>query len=311
MEQLCEFTIPSCDGEHEIYVRQWMPEGKIRGVVQIAHGVSEYIERYDEFMRCLSAHGFVAAGNDHLGHGRSIKDETELGYFGAENGWSMVVGDIHRLHTRLKEDYPETPVFLFGHSMGSFLSRTYAILNGGDLDGLIVCGTGNQAAPLVMAGKAAAALEIRLHGVRHRSQKLNNLIFGAYNVKFSENRTPNDWLCRDEAIVDAYTGDPLCGGVPTVGLIYEMMRGIAFVSKPKNVERVPKDLPVFLISGADDPVGEQGKGVIKAYRLYLDAGVEDVSLKLYPGARHEILNEVNKEEVYDDVLEWLDKHMKK
>lgn len=309
MQGLHEFTIPSCDGKHDIYVRQWIPEGKIRGVVQIVHGISEHIERYDDFMRCLSEHGFLAAGNDHLGHGRSVKDETELGYFGAENGWSMVVGDIHRLHMRLKENYPDMPIFLFGHSMGSFLSRTYAILNGEDLDGLIVCGTGNQAAPLVLAGKGAAALEMRLHGATYRSEKLNNLIFGAYNVKFGETRTPNDWLCRDEAVVDRYTADPLCGGVPTVGLIYEMMRGIAFVSNAKNVARVPKNLPILLISGAEDPVGERGKGVIKAYRLYLNAGVKDLSLKLYPGARHEILNEVNKEEVYTDVVEWLDKRV--
>lgn len=310
MPQLKESTFLSCDGEHEIYVRHWLPEGEVRGVVQIEHGVSEYIRRYDDFMQCLASRGFVAVGDDHLGHGRTARDETELGYFGPENGWSMVVGDVHRLHNKLREEYPGVPMFLFGHSMGSFIVRTYAILNGGDMDGLIVCGTGNQATPLVMAGKAAAKLEMRRHGPAYRSQKLNDLIFGAYNVKFGATRTPNDWLCRDEAIVDAYTADPLCGGVPTVGLIYEMMRGIAFVSKGKNVARVPENLPVFLISGADDPVGEQGRGVMKAYRLYLDAGLKDVALKLYPEGRHEILNELNKQEVYEDVLEWLEKHMK-
>lgn len=310
MPQLREFTFPSCDGIHEIYVRQWLPDGEVRGVVQIEHGVAEYIQRYDGFMQALAEHGFAAAGDDHLGHGRTVKNETELGYFGPENGWSMVMGDVHRLRTKLREDFPHVPHFLFGHSMGSFIVRTYAILNSDELDGLIVCGTGNQAAPLILAGKAAAKLEIRRHGPAHRSQKLNDLIFGAYNVKFGETRTPNDWLCRDETVVDAYTADPLCGGVPTVGLIYEMMRGIAFVSNKKNVARVSKSLPVFLISGADDPVGEHGKGVMKAYRLYLGAGLKDVSLKLYPEGRHEILNELNKEEVYQDVLEWLEKHMK-
>lgn len=310
MPQLKESTFLSCDGCHEVYVRWWLPDGPVRGVVQIEHGVAEYIQRYDTFMQYLAEHGFVAVGDDHLGHGRTAKDETELGYFGPENGWSLVVGDVHRLHTLLRTEFPNVPMFLFGHSMGSFIVRTYAILNGRDLDALIVCGTGNQATPLVMAGKAAAGMEMRFRGSNYRSQKLNDLIFGAYNVKFGETRTPNDWLCRDETVVDAYTADPLCGGIPTVGLIYEMMRGIAFVTKRKNVAKVPEDLPVLLIAGAADPVGEQGKGVIKAYRLYLDAGLKDVSLKLYPDGRHEILNELNREEVFQDVLEWLEKQMK-
>lgn len=310
MPQLQEYIFPSCDREHDIYVRKWLPEGQPRGVVQIEHGVLEYIQRYDDFMKFLAMHGFAAVGDDHLGHGRTARDETELGYFGASNGWSMVVGDIHHLHQQLKEEFPEIPHFLFGHSMGSFLVRTYSILNGKDLDGLIVCGTGNQAAPLVLAGKSAAKLEMRLHGPRHRSEKLNNLIFGAYNVRFGETRTPNDWLCRDEAIVDAYTADPLCGGIPTVGLVYEMMKGIAFVTGRKNVARMPELLPVLFISGAADPVGERGKGVMKAYQLFLSGGLKDVSLKLYPEGRHEILNELNKEEVYQDVLEWLEKKMR-
>lgn len=309
MPQLHENTFPSCDGLHDIYVRKWTPDGPVRGVVQIEHGVLEYIRRYDDFMQTLASHGFVAAGDDHLGHGRTVKDETELGYFGPENGWSLVVGDIHRLRRQLKADYPDVPHILFGHSMGSFLVRTYAILNGDELDGLIVCGTGNQAAPLVLAGKAAAALEKRVHGPQYRSERLNNLIFGAYNVKFGETRTPNDWLCRDEAVVDAYTADPLCGGIPTVGLVYEMMRGIAFVTREKNVARMPDDLPVLLISGACDPVGDHGKGVTRAYHLMLSAGQKDVTLKLYPEGRHEILNELNKEEVYQDVLDWIEKRI--
>lgn len=310
MPQLCEFTFPSCDGVHDIYVRKWVPDGPPRAVVQVEHGVSEYIQRYDAFMEFLAERGFVAVGDDHLGHGRTAAGADELGYFGEENGWSMIVGDAHRLHTQLKEEHPDLPLFLFGHSMGSFLVRTYAVLNGDGLDGLIVCGTGNQPGALVRAGKAAAWMEQRRHGPRYRSKRLNDLIFGAYNVKFGETRTPNDWLCRDETVVDAYTADPLCGGIPTVGLVYEMMKGIAFVTKKKNVARMPKELPVLFISGACDPVGDHGKGVMKAYSLFLDAGLKDVSLKLYPGGRHEILNELNKQEVYSDVLEWLEKHMK-
>lgn len=309
MPQLKEFTFPSCDGEHTIYVRQWNPDGEVRAVVQIAHGVAEHIRRYDEFMEYLAERGFVVAGNDHLGHGWSVRDETELGYFGEEDGWSKVVGDLHRLHCRLKKEYPGVPVFLFGHSMGSFLARTYATMQGEDLDGLIVCGTGHQPKSLVLSGGAAAKLEIALHGAGYHSQLLNDMAFGSYNKGFAPARTKNDWLSRDETIVDAYTADPLCGYIPTAGLFYELMRGIGYVTTKKNIRRMPKDLPVLFVSGAEDPVGENGKGVLRAYLTFMDVGMEDVTMRLFEKDRHEILNELDKEDVYAYVLAWLEKYV--
>lgn len=306
MPMMKEFTFPSCDGEHDIYVRQWMPDGPVRAVLQIAHGVAEHIERYDPFMEFLAGQGFAVAGNDHLGHGRSARNESELGYFARERGWNKVVGDIHRLHCRLKQEFPEVPVFLFGHSMGSFLSRTYAIVNGGDLDGLIICGTGHQARPVVASGMAAAALEMKRRGGDYHSQQLNDLAFGGYNRGFGTVRTVSDWITRDPDVVDAYMDDPWCGFIPTAELFYEMMRGISFVTDSRQIDRMPKDLPVLMISGAADPVGENGKGVLRAYHAFISAGMEDATLKLYPGARHELLNELNRQDVYQDLLHWLE-----
>ena len=307
MPTMKEFTIPSTDGVHQIYCRQWTPDGEVRGVVQIAHGVAEHIRRYDPFMTFLAERGFVAAGNDHLGHGYSVNSEEELGWFGESGGWSFVVGDMHRLHQKLKGEYPDVPIFLFGHSMGSFLSRTYAIGHGAELDGLVISGTGHQAKAMTTAGGAAARLEIRRHGTEYHSKLLNDLAFGGYNRGFSPARTESDWLSRDEAVVDAYRADPLCGFIPTAGLFRDMMGGIGFVTDRKNIRKMPKNLPVLFISGAADPVGENSKGVLRAYRAFVDEGMENVSLKLYPDARHEVLNETNRAEVYDDVLHWLER----
>lgn len=309
MPKLKEFTFPSCDGEHTIYARQWTPDGEIRGVIQIAHGVAEHIRRYDGFMEYLARQGFVAVGNDHLGHGMNVADESELGYFGEKDGWSKVVGDIHRLHCRMQKEYPNVPIFLFGHSMGSFLARTYAIMNGEALDGLIICGTGHLQRPITLVGGAIAKLEIKRHGAGHHSTLMNDVAFGGYNKAFDPARTPSDWLSRDEAVVDAYIDDPLCGFVPTAGLFYEMMRGIGYITTKKNIERMPKDLPVLFISGSQDPVGENGKGVLRAYLAFLDAGMVDVNMRLFDQDRHEILNEPDKEDVYAYVLEWLENYV--
>lgn len=307
MATMKEFSIPSTDGVHRLYCRQWTPEGTVRGVVQIAHGVAEHIQRYDDFMAYLADQGFVAVGNDHLGHGRTVNCPEELGYFGAENGWGHVVADLRRVHGKLREEYPGVPMILFGHSMGSFLSRTYAITAGEELDGLVLCGTGHQSAAMVKSGGVAARLEVRRHGADYHSKTLNDLAFGGYNRGFDHPRTESDWLNRDPAEVDRYRADPLCGFLPTAGLFRDMMGGIGFVTDRKNIRKMPATLPVLFIAGGDDPVGENGKGVLRAYQAFIAAGMEDVTLKLYPGARHEILNELNRHQVYADVLHWLDR----
>ena len=213
--------------------------------------------------------------------------------------------DIRSLHDKTAAKYPGKPYFIFGHSMGSFLTRTYLIRFRTGLDGAVISGTGHQSPALVSAGKVMSAIDIRRNGSMHKSDFLNKMAFGTYNDKFENPRTSSDWLSRDEAAVDLYNEDPLCGFVPTAGLLHDMMNGIAFVIQPKNIARMKKDLPILFVSGDCDPVGEQGRGVIRAYKCFLKAGMKDVTMKLYHGGRHEMLNETNRAEVYEDVLSWL------
>jgi alpha-beta hydrolase superfamily lysophospholipase len=305
MSVFSDYSFLSCNGKTNIHVRRCDPNGQVRGVVQIAHGIAEHVERYDKFAAFLAENGFVVAANDHLGHGKSINDESELGFFGENGGWELAVGDMHKLHEQLEAEFPGVPLFLFGHSMGSFLTRTYIIRYRTGLDGVIICGTGQQSQPVVTAGKLLADMEIKRHGVKYKSQKLNNLAFGKYNDGFAPVRTVSDWLSRDEAEVDKYNDDPLCGYIATSGLFRDMMNGLSYIGKMRNIERMKKDLPVLFISGDKDPVGENGHAVMRVYKSFVKSGMSDVTLKLYHDCRHELLNELNREEVYADVLAWL------
>ena len=305
MAHMSEFKFLSSDGQTELYAREYRPEGEAVGIVQIVHGIAEHIARYDAFASFLADHGYIVVLHDQLGHGQSAPDEAHLGFFCEENGWEKAVQDIRTLHDKPEERYPGKPYFLYGHSMGSFLARTYLIRFRTGLDGAVISGTGHQSAALVSAGKAMSALDIRRNGAMHKSDFLNKMAFGSYNDKFENPRTVSDWLSRDEAAVDLYNEDPLCGFIPTASLLHDMMCGISFITKQKNIDRMKKDLPILFVSGDCDPVGEQGRGVIRAYKCFLKAGMKDVTMKLYHGGRHEMLNEINRAEVYEDVLSWL------
>jgi alpha-beta hydrolase superfamily lysophospholipase len=310
MPSFRDFTFPSCNGKNNVYVRQHTPDGVPRGVVQIAHGIAEHVERYDAFAAFLAENGFVVVANDHLGHGRTVRDSSELGFFGETGGWELVVGDMHTLHDMTAEHHQGLPYFLFGHSMGSFLSRTYIIRYRTGLDGVILCGTGQQSPILVNGGKLVSSIEIKKHGPAYRSQNLQNMAFGRYNDGFAPARTISDWISRDEAVVDRYNEDPLCGFLPSAGLFRDMMGGISYIQAQKNVNRMKKDLPVYFISGDADPVGENGAGVMRAYKSFLKAGMTDVTMKLYHDCRHELLNELNRDEVMEDILVWLESKLK-
>lgn len=288
-----------------IHVRRCVPDGAPRAVVQIAHGIAEHVERYDAFAEFLARNGFLVVANDHLGHGKSITDASELGFFAESAGWELAVNDMHQLYALTHAEYPALPYFLFGHSMGSFLTRTYIIKYPSELMGAVICGTGQQPDALIQIGRTVGRAEIRRKGAAYRSPLLNNLAFGAYNRGIEPKRTDYDWLTRDPAIVDAYAADPLCGFVPTAGLFTDMMDGLAYISRRANLERMDSKLPILFISGDKDPVGENGKGVQKAYDRFLKAGMQDVTMKLYPNCRHEILNELCKAQVMEDVADWL------
>lgn len=309
MPVFSEYTFLSCNGRTKIRVLRCDPDGPARGVVQIAHGIAEHVERYDDFAGFLAKNGFVVAANDHLGHGKSIADESELGHFAENGGWALAVGDMRKLHEQLAGEFPELPVFLFGHSMGSFLTRTYLIRYSGGLTGAILCGTGQQPRAVVSGGRLLAETEVSRHGAKYKSQRLNDMAFGKYNDGFESARTVFDWISRDPEQVDKYSNDPLCGFIPTAGLFRDMMGGLEYIGRQRNVERMDKSLPVLFISGDKDPVGENGRGVMRAYHSFVRAGMADVTLKLYAECRHELLNELNREQVKGDVLSWINSKM--
>lgn len=300
-----DFFFNSSTGKNKIHARMCVPDAEPRAIVQIIHGIAEYIDRYDEFMSFLAENGIIAVGTDHLGHGKSIENEEQTGFFAYENGWDYVVRDEEVLRLAMHENYPELPIIVFGHSMGSFMTRTLLIRYPDAFNAAIISGTGNQGAALVNGGLFMGNLVTGLKGAHHYSKFLNNLAFGSYNKIYENPKTEYDWLSRDEANVQKYIDDPLCGFIPSCSLFRDMMTGVKFITNKKNLTAMNKDMPVYFMSGDMDPVGECGKGVQKAYNNFLDAGMKDVSIKLYPGGRHEMLNEINKDEVYADILAWL------
>ena len=304
-----EFSFPSRDGRHPCAASLWTPEETApRAVVQIGHGVAEYVGRYDHFARYLADHGFAVCGEDHLGHGRTVND-GKYGYFGKKDGWNTVTADVRRLRQLMGERFPDLPYFLMGHSMGSFLTRTYLCQYPGTIDGAILSGTGQEKAALVAAGKAVASTICAVKGADAVSSLVNNLSLGAYNKQFKPNRTTADWICRDEAVVDAYLKDPFCTFTPTVGMFRDMLGGLQYISSKSALSRMDPRTPVYLFSGDQDPVGANGAGVKTVYGYFKAHGTRDLTMKLYPGGRHEMLNEINKGEVYADVLAWLEKHL--
>ena len=300
-----DFYFNSSTGKNKIHARMCVPDTEPRAIVQIIHGIAEYIDRYDEFMSFLADNGIIAVGTDHLGHGKSIESEEQTGFFAYENGWDYAVRDEEVLRLAMHENYPELPIIVFGHSMGSFMARTLLIRYPDAFNAAIISGTGNQSSALVNGGLFMGNLVTGLKGAHHYSKFLNNLAFGSYNKIYDNPKTEYDWLSRDEANVQKYIDDPLCGFIPTCSLFRDMMTGVKFITNKKNLTAMNKDMPVYFMSGDMDPVGECGKGVQKAYNNFLEAGMKDVSIKLYPGGRHEMLNEINKDEVYSDILTWL------
>ncbi|MBR2895189.1 MAG: lysophospholipase [Oscillospiraceae bacterium] len=302
-----EYFFTSSDGSTLIHVNQWTPlNRRILGVVQIAHGVAEYGARYAPFAEYLCKHGFVVVANDHLGHGLSRIKDRPMVYLGDEDGWTHVVNDMESIRHRTEKVFRGKPYFLFGHSMGSFLARTHLIQYPGVLDGCILCGTGHMAVPVITGGKLLADREIRRLGRIAYSELADQLAFGAYNKRFAPNRTAFDWVSLNPENVDAYISDPWCGGKTTLGLFRDMMGGLGFITKQSNMNQMDHELPVLFIAGDCDPVGDMGKGVHKAYDCFKKAGLRDVSIKLYHGLRHEILNEKTNQYVYRDVLDWLE-----
>ncbi|MBR4865860.1 MAG: alpha/beta fold hydrolase, partial [Clostridia bacterium] len=247
--------------------------------------------------------------HDHLGHGNSIRTKEDYGYFTEEDANGTVLADIHCLTQITKEAYPGLPYFLLGHSMGSFYARQYLCQYGEELDGAIIMGTGCQPKMLVQSGKLLTTLVAAVKGWHHRSKLVTTVAFGGYNKRFEPVRTTKDWLTRDTAVVDAYIADERSSFVFTLNAYHAMFTGIDRLYDKKLLARMPKDLPVFFVAGEEDPVGDFGKGVRQAAKMCRDAGVKNVSVKFYPEDRHEILNELDRQRVYEDLLRWMEEIM--
>ena len=293
-------------GGGRIHACRWTPEGEIKAVVQIIHGIAEHVLRYDDFANFLAAQGFLVVAEDHMGHGGSISEKTPKGCF--SGGWKTAVKDSYRLLKNTMDEHPDVPFILFGHSMGSFMARHILARHpNSGIRAAIICGTGWMPTAVVKAGKAVSAMVCKKDGADKPSDFLQKMMFGSYNKKISHPRTPSDWLSRDNRMVDAYEADPLCGFVPSAGLVNAMMEGILYIQDPKNLDKMNKDLPVFFIAGGDDPVGNYGAGVQQTAAEFKKHGMVKVDMRLYPLCRHEILNELNKQEVYGNIADWIGK----
>lgn len=300
-----EFYYTSSSGTTKIHAVRYIPEGKIKAILQISHGMVEYIERYETFALFLTSKGILVTGNDHLGHGKSVNSKEDWGYFAKEDGNRAVLYDIYQLTQITKEKYPNVPYFLLGHSMGSFYARQYLCEFGNELDGAIIMGTGCQPQILVQFGRFLTAFISIFRGWKYRCPLVTNIAFGSYNKTFEPIRTSKDWISKDTAIVDKYVADEQCNFIFTLNAYYNMFTGISRLYNKKLLSNMPKELPVFFVAGEEDPVGDYGKGVLKAINMFKKSGMKNVSSKLYPTDRHEILNETDRENVYNDLYSWL------
>ena len=303
------FTFKSGEGL-EIYVYKWEPEENvnIKGVLQIAHGMAERASRYERFAKVLTDNGYIVYINDHKGHGKTAKTIENVGYLAEKDGFQWLVKDMHTLTNIIKKENKDLPVFLLGHSMGSFLTQRYIMLYGNELKGAMLSGSNGRQGFMLRLGLLIAKIEIKMKGGRSKSQRLNDMIFKKYNNFFRPNRTKFDWLSRDNEEVDKYIKDPFCGSVFTCGFYYDLFTGLIEIENKKNLKTVPKNLPIYIFSGEKDPVGKNSKGVKRLVETYKALGVKDITVKLYKDGRHEMLIEINKDEVIKDILRWLSKH---
>lgn len=297
------FTIPS-NGIGQLHCCRWMPEGEPKAVLQIVHGIAEYIERYDDFAGFLNGLGYVVVAEDHMGHGQTVGAEGTQGYF--EGGWFTAVSDSYALLRKTKAEYPQIPYVLFGHSMGSFMARTILeVYPDSGIAAAVICGTGWQPRAILPGAIGICQLACKKVGEKNTSDTLQNMVFGGYNKRVEHPRTEFDWLTRDARVVDAYIAHPSCGFTATTGLLRDLLTGIRFIEQKQNLAKMNKDLPVLFIAGGDDPVGNYGKGVTRAAEEFRKAGMKHVACRLFPLGRHEILNEINRREVYDFTAKWL------
>ena len=297
----------------DISAIKWIPEDdqEIVGAVQIIHGMAGHMERFEEFAQFLNKNGFVVIGNDHRGHGKSLESEGDTGFFAEKDGWEMVLKDVRKVTKQLKEQHRDLPIFLFAHSMGTFFARDYITRWGEDISGVILSATSHKSMALIKLLGVLVRIELFLRGLRHRSTFFNNLSFGSFNKPFEPGApTSFEWISRDREIVDAYVKDPLCGFVCTSSFFRDLSYGLKKIYSPSSYSQTPKNLPIFLYSGEEDPLGgKKGQLVKDVLKKYKNAGIEDITMELNPGGRHESINEINRQEIFVKMLDWIKAHL--
>ena len=296
--------VPSTDGIHTLQGVIYYPQTEIPfGILHVSHGMAEHIGRYDHFMRAVAAAGFIVCGHDHLGHGKTAADETEYGYFAEHDGWRIVVNDIHAFSMEVAQKYPGLPLFLMGHSMGSFLVRAAVAMYPDDYRALIIMGT-SGINPLSSMGLGLTSLIKKFKGEKYVSKLTQDLAFGSYN-KRTDSNDPFAWLTCDEELRKKHNEDPLCLFKFTTSAMNDLISMQKAVNLPSWYQNIPKNLPILIVSGEEDPVGAYGKGVTEVQNKLIKEGCIDVTCILYPNMRHEILNEIGKEIVYGDIITFL------
>ncbi|WAH35162.1 alpha/beta hydrolase [Alicyclobacillus dauci] len=295
------------DENTTLFGHVWSPESRssIPAVVVLLHGMGEHIGRYESFAQVLNREGYVVYGHDQRGHGKTGEATTSHGYLGP-NGFQQLVDDAAQMVHLVKDAHPNVPVVLFGHSMGSFVAQSFLSRHAGKIDACVLCGSNGPEGRLLLVARYLAKRYARKFGVHAESKLLTKLTFGAYNRAFRPNRTPFDWLTRDTDALQAYLSDSQCGFPLSAASMHDMFTELGEIFRRERMSQIPRDLPIFIIAGEADPVGHQGKGIYRLIDVYRKAGLTAVSYRIYPQARHELLHEINRETVYQDILAWLD-----
>lgn len=300
---------PSADKQHT--TAGWLYSSdtqKPKAIVQISHGMCEYVGRYEDFAEFMVQNGYAVCGNDHLGHGATAQNEADLGFFGEKDGLQNLLQDLYTMNRKAAERYPGVPLILLGHSMGSFLARLYAAQYPQSISALVLSGTGGKRFGSGF-GLALTSLLGAIRGKRYRSAAVTRLVQSGYNKRIKNPQSPNDWISSDTALVAKYNADTHCTFQFTVSAYHTLISALKRCNTAAWAKSIPSALPVYLFSGDADPVGDYGKGVRSVYLLLKNAGVQDLQIKLYAGGRHEMLNETNKQRAYDDVLQWCNAHI--
>ena len=301
-------TVAAADGT-PLSVERWLPDGEATAIVQVVHGMAEHAARYARLAEALTGRGWAVYADDHRGHGKTGGDLAAAGSFAPTDGWNVVVRDQHTLSDAYRAAHPSLPLVLLGHSLGSIIARDYALRWGADLAGLVLTGTPGSAGALGAVGRALAAREAARHGATAASPRLDQLSFGGFNKAFRPNRTDFDWLSRDAAEVDAYVADPWCGFVCSAGFFVDMLDGLRRVTDPRLLAGLPASLPILVQCGGADPVSRQGEAAHELARAFGRAGVSDVTAVVYEGARHELFNETNRDEITALTTGWITRRL--